>query len=256
MFGVVPKPLWQKLSPCDGQNRIPMGCQSLLLRRGARNILIDAGLGQKLSPKLRKIYALDENPPTPLEAALKEIGLDRQAITDVVLTHLHFDHAGGLTRYDESGQNLLPTFPNARHWVQAPHLDWARGEAAHGGSFPAENIEPLVQRGLFSLTRGEEELFRGLLVIPLNGHTKCMQALLLEGERPIFFPSDLIPTAAHLRIPYIMAYDVDPLTTAREKERMLARAAEGDWLVFLQHEPMITYGPLERFHGHYSLGKP
>lgn len=256
MFGVVPKGLWERACPADEKNRIAMGCQSLVLRKDERVILIDSGLGDKWDAKGRSIYDIQDGPEqkSPLQHALSNLDISPIDVTDVVITHLHFDHAGGLTVKSEAG-TLSPTFPRARHWVQSEHLDWARSPTEKDrGSFPSENIEPLVEADLFCLTRGEEELFSGLGVIPLYGHTKAMQAVLIEGEQPIFFPADLLPMKAHLHLPYIMAYDIEPLTTLAEKKRILARAQKEDWLLYLEHEPEETLGRVEMFGGKYRLG--
>ncbi len=250
MFGVVPKALWEKQCPADQQNRIAMACQSLLLRRDDRVILIDAGLGSKWTSKQRAQYAIE---PSAADAALSQESL-RDAVTDVVVTHLHFDHAGGLTYRGEDGE-LRPCFPNARHWIQAEHLDWALSPTEKDrGSFPSENIAPLKDRDLFHLVRGEEEIFSGLQVMPLYGHTKAMQAVLIHGPRPLFFPADLLPMRAHLHLPYIMAYDIEPLTTLAEKKRVLDRAFRENWLLYLEHEPDGTLGAVTRFDGKYAWG--
>jgi glyoxylase-like metal-dependent hydrolase (beta-lactamase superfamily II) len=257
MFGVVPKSLWQRACPPDEQNRISMGCQTLVLRRKGRVVLIDAGLGGKWDDKGRAIYGISrpDDGLSPLETALASLSLRPEEVTDVIVTHLHFDHAGGLTHLNPEGK-LTPTFRNARHWVQSEHLDWARGPAERErGSFPSENIEPLVEADLFALTRGEEEVFSGLGVIPLYGHTKAMQSVLIEGDQPLYFPTDLLPMKAHLHLPYIMAYDIDPLTTLSEKKSVLARALADEWLLYLQHEPTETVGRVERFGGKYRWGK-
>ena len=256
MFGVVPKALWQKSCPADPENRIAMGCQSLVLRRENRVILIDAGLGDKWDPKSRQIYAIEESNTarSPLIESLATLKIEARDVTDVIITHLHFDHAGGLTYFDQEG-GLACTFPNARHWVQAEHLDWARSPTEKDrGSFPSENIEPIAQADLFSLCRGEEELFSGLSLMKLNGHTRAMQAVLIDGESPLLFPADLLPMKAHLHLPFIMAYDIEPLTTLREKKQILARAVKENWLLYLEHEPEQALGRVEMFGGKYRLG--
>lgn len=233
-----------------------MGCQCLLLRKEQRVILVDAGMGNKWDAKGRQIYALEESSDDPLRDALAAHGVRLEQVTDVVVTHLHFDHAGGLTRYHQESGRLTPTFPNARHWVQAAHLDWARSPTEKDrGSFPSENIEPLVKGDLFHLVRGQESLFSGLEVIPLFGHTHAMQAVLLTGERLVFYPADLLPMIAHLHLPYIMAYDIAPLTTLQEKKRLLARALTEGWELIFEHEPYETRGRVEMFQGKYRLGR-
>ena len=254
MFGVVPKALWQKKAEPDEQNRIPMACNCLLLRRKERVILIDAGMGDKWNQKLREIYCTDEFPTPSLVKSLSGLGVAPEDVTDVIITHLHFDHAGGLTRENSDGA-IVPTFPMARHWVQSQHLDWARSPTEKDrGSFPAENIDPLAKAGLFQLTRGTEELFSGLSVHPLFGHTQSMQAVLIDGLQPVFYAADLLPTTAHLHIPYIMAYDNEPMRTLAEKKHYLGRALKENWLVAFEHDAKTQLGPIDRFQGRYRLG--
>lgn len=256
MFGVVPKTLWERACPADTSNRIAMGCQCLLLRNEHRVVLIDSGLGDKWDSKGREIYQIapSQGSLSPLETALMRHGLTPADVTDVIVTHLHFDHAGGLTKHTPEG-TLEPVFTKARHWVQAAHLDWALSPSEKDrGSFPSENIEPLAKADLFSLTRGEEELFTGVGVVPLNGHTKAMQGVLIDGPRKIFYPADLLPMKAHLHLPYIMAYDIEPLTTLAEKKHYLAEALKNEWILYLEHEQEIAVGRVEMFGGKYILG--
>lgn len=256
MFGVVPKALWERACPADDANRIAMGCQCLLLQNEHRTVLIDAGLGNKWDPKGQAMYQIADAPGevSTLETALARHQVTPEQVTDVVVTHLHFDHAGGLTKREPDG-TLAPVFANARHWVQAEHLDWALSPTEKDrGSFPSENIEPLVRADLFSLTRGEEELFTGVGVVPLNGHTKAMQGVLIDGPQKIFYPADLLPMRAHLHLPYIMAYDIEPLTTLAEKKHYLAQAVKENWLLFLEHEHEFAIGRVEMFGGKYTLG--
>ena len=256
MFGIVPKPLWEKSCPADSSNRIAMGCQCLLLRRSGRVIVVDAGMGTKWDEKSRSIYDIETATPDPMTTALAQHGLSPDQVTDVIVTHLHFDHAGGLTRINVNG-TLEPTFPQARHWVQATHLEWALSPTEKDrGSFPSENIKPLIDADLFHLVRGEESLMSGLELHPLFGHTHGMQAVLIHGERPIFYPADLLPMTAHLHLPYIMAYDIAPLVTLEEKKRFLKRAHAEQWRVIFEHEPTGTSGTVDMFQGKYRLGKP
>lgn len=256
MFGIVPKPLWERSCPADQKNRIAMGCQCLLLRRPGRVVVVDAGMGTKWEPKAREIYALESKHAEPVAFALKAHGLSPDEVTDVVITHLHFDHAGGLTRLDPNTGALVPTFPKARHWVQADHLDWARSPTEKDrGSFPPENFEPLAKADLLHLVRGEQCLMSGLQVMPLFGHTHAMMGLLIEGDTPIFYPADLIPMSAHLHLPFIMAYDIAPLVSLEEKKRLLARAVSEGWELIFEHEPYETRGPVEMFQGKYRLGR-
>lgn len=254
MFGVVPKTLWQRSIEPDDLNRIPLACNCLLLRREERIILIDSGMGDKWNEKLRDIYCTEEFPTPTIVESLAKLGIQPEAVTDVIVTHLHFDHSGGLTRAKPDG-SLEPTFLQARHWIQSQHLDWAlKPSEKDRGSFPLENIEPIVQADLFCLTRGTEELFTGLSVHLLNGHTKAMQAVLIDGDRPLFYPADLVPTTAHLHLPYIMAYDNHPLQTLEEKKFFLDQAVEHDWLLSFEHDADINLASIERFQGRYRVG--
>lgn len=264
MFGIIPKPLWGKRVSVDENNRIAMGCQCLLIRDDTRVILVDAGMGSKWSAKDQKIYALEHpksgignesknSVSSNLERALFVHGLQLKDVTDVLVTHLHFDHAGGLTRLNVEDQ-LEPTFPQARHWIQASHLDWARNPSDKDkGSFLCQDIDPLVSHDLFTLVRGEEVLWSGIQVIPLAGHTRGMQAVLIDGNPKLFYPTDLLPMTAHLHLPYIMAYDIEPLITIQEKKCWLKEASLGGWHTVFEHEPTQTLGCIVEYQGRYQL---
>jgi len=255
MFGVVPKPLWSKAyHPGDEVNRIPMSTRLLIIEWDDRCMLVDTGNGTKLSPKLQEIYAIDPSYP-PLHVALAGVGITPDAITDVVLTHLHFDHAGGATMLD--GSTVVPTFPNARYYVQADQLAWARNSTEKDrASFMPENFEPLVEAGVLDLVEGSVHLSTELSLHPLFGHTQAMQALLLQtDEGTLFYPADLIPTHAHIPIPYVMGYDNYPLTTITEKKRWLERAAREEWIVVFEHDTFVAAGTVVQTEKGYALGK-
>jgi len=254
MFGVVPKPLWSKAyHPGDAANRIPMATRLLLIEWADRRLLVDTGNGSKLSPKLQDIYAIDPAFP-PLEDALRRAGIAPESITDVVLTHLHFDHAGGATFRD--GSQLVPTFPNARYYVQADQLAWARNPTEKDrASFMPENFEPLVEAGLLDTVDGSIHLTPQLSLHPVFGHTQAMQMLLLQtDDGTIFYPADLLPTHAHIPIPYVMGYDNYPLTTIREKKDWLERAAQEKWIVVFEHDAMVAAGTITHTEKGYALG--
>jgi glyoxylase-like metal-dependent hydrolase (beta-lactamase superfamily II) len=255
MFGVVPKPLWSKAyHPGDQVNRIPMATRLLLIEWDDRRLLVDTGNGTKLSPKLQEIYAIDTTYPT-LPHVLVEAGIPPESITDVVLTHLHFDHAGGATTID--GSAIVPTFPNARYYVQADQLAWARNPTEKDrASFMPENYEPLVEAGLLDLVEGSVHLTPELSLHPLFGHTQAMQALLLQTDNgTLFYPADLLPTHAHIPIPYVMGYDNYPLTTITEKKTWLERAAREEWIVIFEHDAFVAAGTIVRTEKGFSLGK-
>ncbi len=255
MFGVVPKPLWSKAyHPGDQINRIPMATRLLLIEWDDRRLLVDTGNGTKLSPKLQEIYAIDTAYPA-LPQLLVEAGIPPESITDVVLTHLHFDHAGGATTVD--GSAIVPTFPNAQYYVQADQLAWARNPTEKDrASFMPENYEPLVEAGLLDLVEGSVHLTQELSLHPLFGHTQAMQALLLQtDDGTLFYPADLLPTHAHIPIPYVMGYDNYPLTTITEKKAWLERAAREEWIVIFEHDAFVAAGTIVRTEKGFSLGK-
>ncbi|MBC8145419.1 MAG: MBL fold metallo-hydrolase [bacterium] len=242
MFGVVPKNLWAKAYPhVDEQNRIAMMSRSLLIRGGDRTIVVDAGCGEKLGEKLEAIYAIDRS-RTGFVAELERFGVKTDSVTDFVYTHLHFDHAGGSTRLDESG-NAVPVFANARHYVQSDHLAWARSPSDKDrASFMPENWEPVADHGLLESVDGGGELLPGIELRVVNGHTRAMQLVIIHGNENsdgLIFCVDLIPMAPHLSLPYIMGYDNYPLTTLDEKKQIIPEAYERSWLLAFEHDPFI-----------------
>ncbi len=236
MFGVVPKVFWSAAyDDGDEKNRIPLAARPLLIRFGERKVLIDAGNGDKANEKFAKIYSIDLE-KSRVEKALEKLGANPEEITDVVITHLHFDHAGGATKY-ENGR-LTPTFPNAKYYVQKSQYEWAlRPSEKDRASFLKENFEPLRNAGVLELLDGDAELFPGAELITVNGHTRGMQLLKLSsGSTTVLFCADLIPTSAHIPIPYVMGYDNFPLTTIEEKKKILTEAAENDWILIFEHD--------------------
>ncbi|MEZ5989347.1 MAG: MBL fold metallo-hydrolase [Planctomycetota bacterium] len=244
MFGVVPRTLWERKLPPDERNRVDLALRALLLRElgedGAptgRNLLVDTGVGQKWDPKLADIYKVDHH-ELRVETSLAAEGLGVGDITDVVLTHLHFDHAGGATRRD-ADRNLVPTFPNARYWVQAENLAWASSPTQKDrASYLPENWEPLLAAGVLETIDGPGELLPGLELRISNGHTRAMQLPRVHGpEGSLIYCADLVPTAAHVPVPWVMAYDNEPLVSMQEKQAILEQAVAGDWLLFFEHDP-------------------
>ena len=247
MFGVVPKPLWQKRIPPDERNRIPLALRCLLIETPDALVLLDTGVGNKEDEKFREIYGI-ENPGTPtrLEDAIREVGYDPAAVDIVISTHLHFDHAGGNTLREPDGR-VRPAFPAARHYVQKGEWEFAhlRNERIRASYMPL-NYEPVAEAGLWSFVEGETEIVPGVVVIPTPGHTPHHQSVLVrsEGETACFL-ADLVPTAAHLPLPWIMGYDVEPLVTLESKRMLLARAAEEEWLLVFEHDPVVPWGRLD-----------
>ena len=236
MFGVVPKPLWSRTNPADDRNRITLAARSLLLRDGKRTILIDNGNGPKFTEKLRDIYRLEDS-ASNIGASLAALGVGADDVTDVILTHLHFDHAGGSTVLVNG--RAVPAFPNARYYVQRKHWEQAMNPTPKDrASFFPDDYLPLKEAGVLEFTDGEGELFPGIRVLVTNGHTTAQQLpLISDGTTTLLFSCDLFPTTAHLPLPYVMAYDLRPLTTLEEKRSVLERAAAERWIIFFEHDP-------------------
>lgn len=236
MFGIIPKPLWSRSVQPDEQNRISLAARVLLIRGLGKNILIDTGLGDKWASKQQDIYKINSSAGGLLHS-LEEQGLDREDITDVILTHLHFDHAGGATM-EENGM-LIPTFPNATYYVQRENWQWATNPTEKdAGSYLPENFVPLSEHRVLEFVEGEEELLPGIRVLLSHGHTRAHQhPLIRDAETNLFYCGDLLPTRAHLAIPWVMGYDNFPLTTIEEKKWILSRAVADRWILCLEHDP-------------------
>jgi glyoxylase-like metal-dependent hydrolase (beta-lactamase superfamily II) len=239
MFGSVPKPLWSRLNPPDERNRIRLAMRCLLLERDDRRVLVDVGVGDKFPPKLVDIYRI-EHGATTLERALAAVDRTPADVTDVVLTHLHFDHAAGATRLVDGA--LRPTLPRARYYVQRRNLANARQpNPRERASYMAENFEPLVSAGVLTEWDGPQTPWPGLEIFTADGHTRGQQLVRVAGpEGAVYFVADVIPTAAHVRIPFVMGYDMAAIETMAEKRAILERAsAERAWIC-LEHDPEIA----------------
>ena len=243
MFGIVPRSLWQRRMPADARNRISLNMRCLLLEGDGRLILIDNGIGEKYDAKFKDIFAIDPAYST-LQGSLEAAGFTASDVTDVILTHLHFDHCGGSTT--RRGDRLALSFPNAIYHVQQAHLDWAQHPTLREkASFLPENIEPLVASGQLNRVAGAGPLFPGIDVMVVNGHTESQQMVKISGvEGTLVFVADLLPTSHHLRLPWIMAYDVRPLVTLQEKQDFLAQALAGGWHLFFEHDPEVAVASL------------
>ena len=246
MFGIVPRPLWSRHIEPDDRNRIPLAMRCLLLRGHGRTILVDTGVGTKADDRFRDLYALADPPGGSLVAALGALGVSPTDVTDVVLTHLHFDHGGGATTRGADGALAL-TFPEAAHHVQRRHWAWAHASAREAASFLAENLEPLARSGRLVLSDGEASPFPGVSYVVVDGHTRAMQLPLVAGAGgTLLYAADLVPTAAHVPLLWGMAYDIEPLATLREKERVLARAADEGWWLAFEHDHETALARIER----------
>lgn len=245
MFGVVPKVLWERRLPPDERNRIPLRMRCLLLESSDRLILVDDGLGDKYTDRFQDLYAVDHT-ETDLGRALAAAGFSFGDVTDVILTHLHFDHAGGSTRRD--GDRLTVTFPNARYHVQRAHWAWAlEPNEREQASFMEENLAPLRASGQLNLLDEAGPFLPGIELLRVDGHTEAQQLVKVEGpEGTLVFVADLLPTHAHLRGAWVMGYDVRPLVTMEEKHAFLERAVAEGWHLFFEHDPEVAVASLER----------
>ncbi len=234
MFGTVPKTLWAKEIPPDAENRIKLATWSLVVETGGRTFMADAGNGDKGTDKFKAIFDIQNRPAAGS-------GFDPRAATDLVLTHLHFDHAGGATRYSPTGPpDLELCHPEAAIYVQAANLENAKApNAREKASYLKENVLPL-ENGKLRLTYGSEEIHPGIWVHRSDGHTRGLQWLEVRtGAETIAFPSDLIPTARHVPLAYTMGYDICGEALLAEKEAFLRKAVRGNWIVVFVHDPDI-----------------
>lgn len=258
MFGVVPKPLWERRIPPDDRNRIALGMRCLLVEHDVGLVLIDTGAGNKEDEKFYGIYGIQNSGAggrTALEDAVAAAGFRVDDVKLVVNTHLHFDHAGGNTYRDATGV-VRPSFPNARYVVQAGEYHYAtHTNERTAASYFAHNFEPLAELGLLDLIDGTREIVDGISSVPTPGHTPHHQSILVDGgggERALFL-ADLVPTAAHLPLAWIMGYDVEPLVTLETKRRVLARAAGEGWLAVFEHDAAVAWGRIAHDGRNYGL---
>lgn len=236
MFGVVPWVFWSKTNPPDDRQRIKLATRCWLIRGNGRNILVDDGNGTKWSDKLKDIYSLDYQ-NADLLSSLRRIGVAPSDITDVILTHLHFDHAGGSTAIEDG--KLVPAFRHARYYVQRKQWELSQHPMEKDrGSFMRDDYMPLMEHNVLELVDGEFEIFPGIELLVTNGHTNSQQLpKISDGKTSMLFCCDLLPTTSHVPWPYVMAYDVRPLVTIEEKKKILGRAYEEKWILYLEHDP-------------------
>lgn len=257
MFGVVPKPLWERRIPADEHNRIQLGMRCLLIEHPSGLILIDSGAGNKENAKFHDIYGVENagaNSRTGLEDGLAQVGVTPDRVDILVSTHLHFDHAGGNTYVDESGA-VHPTFPKARYFVQRGEYEFAtHTNERTAASYFDRNYAPTLASGQLELLEGETEIVEGIGVIVTPGHTPYHQSVVIRsgGETAVFL-GDLIPTHAHLPLPWIMGYDVEPLVTLESKRALLRRIEQEDWLVIFEHDATVPWGRVQSDAKAYSL---
>lgn len=259
MFGVVPKTLWSKRLPADEKNRIPMGMRCLLVEHDDGLVLIDTGLGNKENAKFHEIYGIDNagaEGRTALEDGIRAAGFAPDDIAVVINTHLHFDHAGGNSWRAPTGE-VLPTFPHARYVVQAGERAYAErpNERTTASYFPP-NWAPIVAADRFEFVSGEREIVAGISVRPTPGHTPHHQSVLVRsGGETLCFLGDVVPTAHHLPLPWIMGYDVEPLVTLESKRALLADALRENWLLVFEHDAHVGFGRVAHDGKAYRLAE-
>ncbi|MBL4577726.1 MAG: MBL fold metallo-hydrolase [Flavobacteriales bacterium] len=247
MFGVVPKALWTRTNPADENNMINMAARCLLIEDGEQLVLIDTGMGNKQSDKFFGFYFMYGD--NTLEGSLKKHGFGPDDITDVILSHLHFDHCGGSINWKADKSGYEPAFKNAKYWSNELHWKWAtEPNGREKASFLKENIMPLKESGQLNFVPndGEQDVLRKSRILPgidahfANGHTQAQMLPTVQYKgRTVVFIADLLPTHGHIPLPYVMGYDTRPLLTLEEKEIFLKEAARNDYVLFLEHDPEI-----------------
>ena len=247
MFGVVPKPLWERRAPADARNRIRLSMRPLLVR-GDRTLVIDAGVGEKMDPKSIEIYAIDRTPT--LSDGLAAAGLGEADVDLVLASHLHFDHAGGFTRRDPSGA-LVPVFPRARYVARTAEFeDATHPNERNRASYLIENYGPLGDAGVLDLIPGDATIMPGVRVVRTGGHTMHHQIVYIEsGGRTAVFAADLIPTTAHIDNAWVMAYDLYPMDTLAFKRAFVREAIDREYLIFFEHDPDVAAGVIREANG-------
>lgn len=263
MFGTVPRVLWERSNPPDEKNRILMEARGLLLKSDQRNILIDTGngadfvakYGDKMGSKFAQMYAVEEGGPSLL-SSLRKHGLGAEDITDVILTHLHFDHAGGATT--ERDGKIAPTFPKARYYVQKANLETAtHPNIRERASYFSANFQSLIDSGVLTILNGEtQNLIPGISVFISNGHTQGQQIVKVsDGKNTLLYCGDMVPTSSHVRLAWIMGYDLDPLTIIEEKKKFLSQAADQNWYLFFEHDPYCDAALVTRDQSDFAVSQ-
>lgn len=254
MFGTVPKVLWQKSNPPDELNRIPMEARSLLLKSRDKKIIIDCGngsdfikkYGEKLGSKFTEMYNIDDHGPS-LKKSLARAGVQPEEVTDVILTHLHFDHAGGAT--EAKGDQIVPSFPNANYYLQDQNLITAsQPNLREKASYFAANYQPLVEARLLQLIKGStQNLLPGISVLTSDGHTVGQQMVKISDDKTtLLYCADVVPTSSHVRVPWLMGYDLNPVLLMEEKIKYLSQAADQNWYLYFEHDPYCDAALIQR----------
>jgi len=252
MFGIIPKVMWEKQAPSDSSNRIKMVTRSLLLVSDGHKILIDTGNGSKWTKKYLDLYNIDLSMYN-IKSSLNKYGFTSDDITDVICTHLHFDHAGGNTIYDED--RLVPSFSNATYWISQKNWNLANHPSQKDrGSFIEDDWEVLGQNNMIRLVK--EEFLPGIKIYFTQGHTDgLMHPVISDGNKTLFYGADIFPTAAHIPIPWVMSYDLRPAQTVKEKDRLLKKMHDEEWILFFEHDPIYQACTINFDGKHYCMNK-
>nr|WP_295933125.1 MBL fold metallo-hydrolase [uncultured Dyadobacter sp.] len=245
MFGVVPKVLWNKQNPADEKNLCSWAMRCVLIEDGDKLILVDTGMGDKQDDKFFSHY--DLHGEATLLASIQEKGYSPEDITDVLLTHLHFDHVGGAVRFNRDGSMLLPTFPKATYWSNKAHWEWATyPNPREKASFLKENILPLQESGQLRFIDQGQSPFTSMDLITVDGHTEQMMLPVIHYKaQKIIYCADLIPSSFHIPIPWIMSYDMRPLQTMDEKQQVLKQAVDDQCILLFEHDPLYEAAVVE-----------
>jgi glyoxylase-like metal-dependent hydrolase (beta-lactamase superfamily II) len=245
MFGVVPKPIWEKVFPADELNRIHFGLNSLLIQTESQKILVDTGIGTVIPEKFLQHYAVKQNPG--LVKSLKNLGVEPEEIDFVINTHLHFDHCGGNTRKDDKDR-LVPVFPQANYVIQKGEWEYGLNPMYRDKvSYFSQTFAPLQDSGCLQLVDGDGSVTEGISVILTPGHTTHHQSVVVESNgKKLAFLGDAVPTSAHVGLAYIASYDLFPMTTLETKTKLLDRAVEEDWIVAFVHDPQHFFGKVQK----------
>lgn len=245
MFGVVPKVLWNKHNPADDKNLCSWAMRCLLIEDGAKLILVDTGMGNKQDDKFFGYYDLHGN--ATLHSSIAEKGFSPADVTDVLLTHLHFDHVGGAVQFSRDGSRLEPTFANATYWSNEAHWQWATNpNPREKASFLKENILPLQESGQLQFIRNGQSPFENINLINVDGHTEQMMLPVIQYKnQKIIYCADLFPSSYHVPIPWIMSYDMRPLQTMEEKQSVLRQAVDEECILLFEHDPVYEAALVE-----------
>ena len=254
MFGIIPKPVWEKKVSADELNRVNMVTRSLLLVSDEKKILIDTGNGTKWEEKYKQIYDINTDQYN-IEKSLGKYGFSSEQITDVICTHMHFDHIGGNTKI-KSGK-VVPTFPNAKYWISEENWKLANHPSQKdAGSFIEHDWKVLAENQMIEIIDGRKPFIEGIETIVTHGHTPgLLHPVVSDGSNKLFYGADIFPMVAHIPIPWVMAYDVQPVVTMEEKQKLLQKMEREDWILFFEHDPHIQACTVHKDGKHYKLNK-